>query len=757
MHKLNWIFTLALFFMLLTAARSYAQRSNGLIVEGTVSVEKGSVDGAVIQIIQDDRRSNDYGIGPNGQYKLELNYNHEFTLIFSREDNFSQKIVVDTKVPQQVLQADPIFPPFQVPVKLFTEISGIDHTFSENIVLKIYYSHQVDNFIADVYYNDAQIKNLIDQAIIQSRILDKEADYLAGLTKAELAELRKEYNQLIQEAENEYKNEDFLKALDGYQAAGKIFPKEQYPKDRIAEINDLLGLLMVAGEMQKALAERLASLISQADQLFTREQYPQARNAYNRALSIDPENQHAQQRVAEIAALLDQQLQLDAYQNLITSADNAFSELLYTRAQNDYQQALQLKDDPYPKQKLEEIDKILTGQKLNAEKLKNYEEAIRLAEQHAENQLFEQAIASYENALQQKPGDESATSRIAELRQQMSQIAIRAAYDQLIHAADSSFQLEQYAAASADYEKAADLIPEEAYPRTQLTRIGEILETTRLAAEAEAAEQARLAAEAAEQARILAEAEAKATEEARIAAEAQAAEQARLAAEAEAAEQARLAAEAAEQARILAEVEAKAAEELERRKALIEQQQQEKSIRQEMSEAALNQLYEDYVAIADEYFDKQQYNASRAWYYKAWDVKPSENYPPQRIQEINQLVNSMLSSQSDRDYQQFINQADSTFRANQLAVSRGWYNRAITVKPAESYPREQLQAIANLIAERIAGQSGEQFNNHMQQAAEAHEKGDLNVARFWYNKALELRPNDEQAREGLTKIEKALK
>ncbi|MFA7491725.1 MAG: hypothetical protein WCY58_13310, partial [Mariniphaga sp.] len=561
MHKLNWIFTLALFFMLLTAARSYAQRSNGLIVEGTVSVEKGSVDGAVIQIIQDDRRSNDYGIGPNGQYKLELNYNHEFTLIFSREDNFSQKIVVDTKVPQQVLQADPIFPPFQVPVKLFTEISGIDHTFSENIVLKIYYSHQVDNFIADVYYNDAQIKNLIDQAIIQSRILDKEADYLAGLTKAELAELRKEYNQLIQEAENEYKNEDFLKALDGYQAAGKIFPKEQYPKDRIAEINDLLGLLMVAGEMQKALAERLASLISQADQLFTREQYPQARNAYNRALSIDPENQHAQQRVAEIAALLDQQLQLDAYQNLITSADNAFSELLYTRAQNDYQQALQLKDDPYPKQKLEEIDKILTGQKLNAEKLKNYEEAIRLAEQHAENQLFEQAIASYENALQQKPGDESATSRIAELRQQMSQIAIRAAYDQLIHAADSSFQLEQYAAASADYEKAADLIPEEAYPRTRLTRIGEILETTRLAAEAEAAEQARLAAEAAEQARILAEVEAKAAEEARVAAEAQAAEQARLAAEAEAAEQARLAAEAAEQARILAEAEAKAAEE----------------------------------------------------------------------------------------------------------------------------------------------------------------------------------------------------
>jgi hypothetical protein len=142
-----------------------------------------------------------------------------------------------------VLQSDPLFPPFPLNIRLFTEIPGIDRTFSENTVMKIYYSENVDNFISDLYYNDAQIKHLIDQAILQSQQLGREADYLAGLTKAELAELRKEYDQLIKEAENEYRNEEFLKALDGYQAASKIFPKEQYPKDRIAEINDLLGCL----------------------------------------------------------------------------------------------------------------------------------------------------------------------------------------------------------------------------------------------------------------------------------------------------------------------------------------------------------------------------------------------------------------------------------------------------------------------------------------------------------------------------------
>uniref|UniRef100_UPI0039772E25 signal recognition particle-docking protein FtsY n=1 Tax=Aeromonas caviae TaxID=648 RepID=UPI0039772E25 len=86
-------------------------------------------------------------------------------------------------------------------------------------------------------------------------------------------------------------------------------------------------------------------------------------------------------------------------------------------------------------------------------------------------------------------------------------------------------------------------------------------EEARIAAEARAAEEARIAAEAraAEEARIAAEA--RAAEEARIAAEARAAEEARIAAEARTAEEARVAAEAraAEEARVVAE--ARAAEE----------------------------------------------------------------------------------------------------------------------------------------------------------------------------------------------------
>ncbi len=987
-----------------------AQRSNGLAVEGTVTVQEGVVDGAIIQMYRDGRRLDNYGIGLDGTYKVELNYNHEFVLIFSCPGNFPQKIVVDTKVPRQVLQANPVFPPFPVNIRLFTEIPGIERTFSENTVMKLYYSERVDNFISDLYYNDAQIKHLIDQAILQSQLISREADYLAGLTKAELAELRKEYDQLIKEAENEYRKEEFLKALDGYQAASKVFPKEQYPKDRIAEINDLLGLLMVADEMQQALAERLNELIKQADELFVAKKYQEARNAYSRALSVDTNNLHARQRLDEIAQILKQQQSEQEYAGLIKKADNSFRELLYVDAQNTYREALQLKEnEPYPKQRIEEIDKILAQQAQNAERLKSYEQAIFQAEVNFEKQMYEKSISFYESALNHKPGDEVATRRIQEIRDLMNDLANRSMYDKLIKSADRSFQKKQYPEALTEYEQAADLLPKEEYPQNQINRINSIIaEEARLAAEAEAAEQARLAAlqaekdsqyasavsrgdslftltdydnsrsayesalkikpeEAYPQQRIdeiknilaqllsarqaydaaiaradrdfgreaFAEAKSGYTEAQQAKPdEAYPAEQiakidsivearARLAAEAEAAEQARLAALQAEkdsqyasavsrgdslftltdydnsrgayesalkikpeeaypqqrideinrildeqdrinreyqnailladqqfngkeygnsrinyekaseikpsetypktqiaeierllalqeldenyreiilaadvyfkeeswdnakseyekaleikpeenypksqlvkienlirqqQERVLAEQ--RAAEDMERRRAEIEKRQQQMSERQEMSEASLDQLYGEYVQLADGFFDNKRYNVSRAWYYKAWDVKPQETYPPQRIDEINRLVTGLLLNQRDRDYQGFVDLADSTFRNNQLAVARGWYNRALTIKPEETYPKEQLQTISALIEEQLAARSGEQFDALKQNAAKAMENKSYTVARFWYKKALSLRPNDREVQEGLSKIEEALR
>jgi len=57
----------------------------------------------------------------------------------------------------------------------------------------------------------------------------------------------------------------------------------------------------------------------------------------------------------------------------------------------------------------------------------------------------------------------------------------------------------------------------------------------------------------------------------------------------------------------------------------------------------------------------------------------------------------------------------------------------------------------------MASRSGEQYQLFMIRADEALENRNLNVARFWYRKALELRPENADAKDGLQKVEDSVK
>ncbi len=689
------------------ASGTHAQRSNGLTLEGVVTVEQGAVDGAVIQMYRNSQPAGDYGIGSNGQYRVELNYNNEFVLIFSRKDNFPLKVIVDTNVPREVLQSDPVFPPFPVNIKLFTEIPGIDKTFSENAVMKIYYSKNVDNFIADLFYNDAQIKHLIDQAMAQSQQLGKEADNLAGLTKAELAELKKEYDRLIKEAENEYNREEFLTALDGYQAANKLFPKEQYPKDRIAEINDLLGLLMVAEEMEKALTDRLQALISRGDLMFDQKKYEEARSSYQRALSVDAQNKHAQSRLAEIKEIYGKQQADREYDALIVAADNSFDELLYAEARNIYLKALGLKDgEQYPQQKIKEIDKILEQQAMNAETLQGYRESVFQAELNFEKQFYDKAISYYENALTFKPGDAIATGKIEEIKALMTQLANQTLYDKRIKTADKAFKKEQFEEALLEYEEAAKLMPSEQYPLTQITQINSIFaEQERLAEEAEAERQ-------------------------RLLAEEQAAEQARLAAlEAEKEQEYDNAVSRGDSLLNLKEYENsrmayQAALQIRPGEPVPEQRIND--IDELLVQlAAVQKEYEAAVVRGDDAFRQESFEGAVTAFNDALKAKPDENYPKEMLAQIDSIVQTReqlaaeaeaerlrlaaeaeaaelermaaLAAEKENKFKLALAKADSLFELKEYVDSRTAYRDALQIKPEEDKPGQRINEIDELL------------------------------------------------------------
>jgi len=1067
MRRLCLRFTTGLF-LVFSFIYVVAQNGSSLTVEGKVSVQEGNASGAGIRMIQDGKLMDSQSVARDGRYELAFEYNHKYELIFHKQNCFSQKIVVDTEVPNAVVQSNTTFPSFPVDINLFAEIPEIDKSFSEKTVLKIYYSSNVGNFISDLYYNDAQIKKLIDQAMLQSKKLDKEASYLSKLTRAEKAELRREYNQLLEQAGNEYSNEQFLAAMDGYKAAAKILPDEQFPKDRIAEINDLLGLLMVASELDKALNERFDALVKEADLKFDQKKYNDARNTYHRALSIKPGDSYALGQVDKIAEILKQEQVDSQYNELIVKADNSFKQVLYNEAKKNYEAALEIKpDERYPKSKIAEINRIFADQAKEIRNQKNYKQAMFKAGGFFVRQFYDDALASYQNALKFKPGDPEATAKIAEIQGIMKELSDQIQYEEILKSADKAYKKKQYPEALEEYKKASALKSEEKYPKKRIDQINEILNLQRnfadlvyeadnqfiagnyesskslyqkalelqatdkhaqnriteidgiLAAKGKDKEYNALIAQADdyfdandfdnakgkyndalrvkpkeqypkekvaeinsilqqiaktnrnyEQAiskadglfnqknyikakdayadagkikpnetyppEMLAKLDDLIAEQERLLAEEKAAEQAKLAAEAEAerlrlaelaaAEAARVAALQAEkdkkyagaiaradglfnnnayedarneyktaskvkpeetypknkiaeidqllldlrlakqeqqtldknyadliqqadnyfksssysearekysgalalkstetypkdkiseideileqqkvddryklmlvaadgffktenyteaktgyeealgvkpdeqypknqiakieeilqkeEERILAEQ--KAAEELQQRTDEIALITEEIKAKESEGEAELTSLYNDYIQKADGFFDQKHYNESRAWYFQAMDVKPDEPYPPQRIEEIKKLVGSLLLSQRDRDYQKFIDLGDSTFRANELAVARGWYNNALSIKGNETYPKNQISEIQKRIAERM---DRRQIDEHLNKASTAYDAEQYNVARFWYKKALELRPNDEEIKKRLEETGSAL-
>ncbi|MCD6355336.1 MAG: hypothetical protein J7L95_07290, partial [Prolixibacteraceae bacterium] len=625
--------------------KALSQRSSGLAVEGRVSVQEGTVEGAVIQMYEDGRRLDDYGIGPDGKYKVELSYNHKYELIFVLKDNFSQKITIETTVPAAVLQSNPKFPPFPVDINLFTEIPGIDRSFSEKAILKIYYSKSVDNFISELYYNNAQIKKLIDQAILQSQMIGKEADYLSKLTRAEIAALRKEYNQLLKDAEKDYSNEKFLAALDGYKAANKVFPNEQYPKDRIAEINDLLGLMMAAEEMNSALKERFNSLIKDADLLFEQAHYFEAKNLYNRALSILPNNVHAQQQIAIINDLLKKQKVEEQYRNLIVKGDNSFKEMLYKEAISQYQKALQLKSgEAYPKNKIDEINAILARQEKDLKKQESYKQAIFQAETMFEKQFYEKALASYKNALNFKPGDSLAQQKIDEINALMKNLANKTLYDKFIKSADKSFNRKMYREALNDYKQALALLPNEKHPAERIDKITTILNSEEAFAG------------------FIKQGDTWFDNQKYIDSKSSY---------------------------------GKALEIHSNDKHALEQIRKIDNI---LAQQGVDEQYAAIIIDADKLFDLKNYKNSKSKYREALALKSKESYPKERIAEIDRILQQI--DRRNRQYLETIARADKLFQRNDYVGAKPIYAEAGNLKPDETYPPEMLHKIDSLLQEQ---------------------------------------------------------
>ena len=649
------------------------EEAGGLFLSGKITTEQGSVDGTIIRMTRNGQPMKDYQVLPDGRFNLRFEFNNDYVLVFTRPENFPQKLTINTHVPNDVLRRDRKFPPFPVDISLFTEIKGIDRTFSENAIMKIFYSPSVDNFIPEIYYNNPQIKKLIDQAILQSQNVTREYDLLKRLTAAELAELKKEYDEFLVKAASEFDRGEYILSLGDYKAAGRIFPHEQYPKDRIAEINDLIAILGLQEELEKQTTEKYNQFIREADRQFTAREYPASRDNYSQALFLKPGDAYSTGRISEIDRLI-----AEAEQVRLLAEKQAAEQARLMAEQTAREAALQAEQARIEKQ---------------------YQEAVASADQLFNLQQYSGSIEGYRNALKIKPGEPYPAQRIAEAEAIMAELtATQKAYNEAIATADKAFRQQQYRQARKGYEDALKIKSSEKYPEEMLDKIDAIEEEmmrlaeekARLEAEKLAKEQAAREAAEAERIRL-------AEEKARIEAEKLAKEQA--AREAAEAERIRL---AEEKARIEAEKLAKeqaAREAAEAEKARLEAERIAREEAARLAAAAEKEKrYNETVALADDFFNRQQYARAITEYRNALKEKPGESYPQEKITESEKILADLAALQ--KEYDAAIAAGDKAFRQKQYGPARESFQQAQALKSEEKYPAEMVTRIDAIEAEQ---------------------------------------------------------
>jgi len=252
--------------------------------------------------------------------------------------------------------------------------------------------------------------------------LSKERD---EANKKMLAEARsKAYNDAIKEADRLLSQRLYRDAIENYELAISIKDYELYPKKQIENITDILAKLQLSGEEYNR-------LLKEAEQLMIQKNYPIARETYQKAHNLIPEEIFAKQKIEEIDRLIKNQneesIVQGKYSKILDVADALFNQNKYNEAIDPYQQASDIKpSEKYPKDQIQKIREILSkeseDQKLLFQKQTDYDKAISQADEAFKKRSFPTSRSLYLRALQISPGQQYPSSQIKKIDEELNKV-----------------------------------------------------------------------------------------------------------------------------------------------------------------------------------------------------------------------------------------------------------------------------------------------------------------------------------------------
>lgn len=734
-------------------AHGLAAQLDVVMVYGTVKDMSSAkkLDGVTIVIFKNGSKLKEVQTNASGKYEVELDYGADYKVECLRSGYVGKNITIDTRnVPEEERLGGH---GMNIDFTMMVEIPDVDYAILKEPFGMAKYEKASGNFEWDMEYT-ARMRNA------QAKLLKDYED-----RKKREANADAEYAKQMEQGEASMKAKDFVKAVESFNAALQAKPNDPVATAKLSDAR----MQQEAANAEQQRAEQFAALVKEADALFKKASYQEAKAKYDAASDINDRDPYPKQKIQEIEGILAEMARKEEeerrarelqakYDAAITAADAAFKAEKWDEASSKYNEASGLKpEEKYPKDQLaevarrkEEAAKKAEEERLAKELQAKYDAAISAADAAFKAGKWDEATAKYTEASSLKPEEKYPKDQLAEVARRKEEAErkaeeerlakeLKAQYDAAVAAADAAFKAERLDEAETKYTEAAGLKPDEKYPKDQLAAIGRKREELAQKAEEERRQRELdeqyqslvAAADAAFQGERWEEATAKYTEAGGL----------------------------------------KPAERYPKDQIAAIQKKLDDLARkaeEERKQRELDERYQAAITAADAAFAGTDWDNARAKYNEAAAIKPQEKYPKDQLAAITQRIaeeeERRRQEEIDQRYQGSIAEADAAFDREDYAAAKAKYQEASAVKPAERYPKDRIAESDRLAAEKARLAEEERKRQELEaryaeliaQADRAFDQQQWSAALNDYKDALKLKPDEAHPRTRIGEIEQQM-
>ncbi len=349
----------------------------------------------------------------------------------------------------------------------------------------------IDN--ADQLYSNNELEKALEEYNKALKIFPKD-EYALG-KKSEITSILKDekerldaFNEMVALGDRLLQAEKFAEAVVQYESALKVYPNNSATKAKYQDAKN-------KKEAYDTKVSEFERFKSQGREFTLRKKYTEAISSYEQALQLFPQDKELQGIISELQT---QKNISDNYNAKITEADALYEDRSYAMAKEAYNAALSVvPDDSYALGMINRIDEITNSteyKKIQSDKAKldrDFANYINKGESAESQNDYASALSYYVKALELKPNNAEANAKKKNAedmimyqkehrKEQELSAALEGEYNNYVTQGDTQFNSKNYEKAIEFYTKAINVNTGNPYPSEKIRQIREMLATNKL-------------------------------------------------------------------------------------------------------------------------------------------------------------------------------------------------------------------------------------------------------------------------------------